>query len=309
MAGAAGIAALVLGAVLGDDHHAAWAAPVLEPLGLWESHRALAELAPLVAPLPAPEPATDEQPASTPAPPATRLSCLGGFSLVIDGRAVDDSVAKPMERAALHVLAMNAGQSVHREQLMEMLWPGADPDAGRHRLQVAISALRRLVESNEGGRPRYLLRDGENYRLVLPEDARVDLWELRDNIRDATAARSAGDAEAEALALAAALAAYRGPLLPGDGPSDWVVGPRAAAQSAAADAAVRLAALRLEAGDSTGAGEVARKGLRTDRFRDDLWKLSIRAAEQADHHAEAGQLRAAYQAVLTEMGIAPGSDG
>jgi DNA-binding SARP family transcriptional activator len=333
--GAAGIAALVLGAVQGDGHHAAWAAPVLEPLGLWESHRALVEVAapgaiPWAAPtaagatgtealaaasapavsVPAPtvpassEPAPDQPPADVPA--ATRLRCLGGFTLIIDGRPVDDSVAKPMERAALHVLAMRAGESVHREQLMEMLWPGADRDAGLHRLQVAVSALRRLLESNNGGRPRYLLRDGDAYRLVLPPEAEVDLWELRDSLSAAATARSSGDVDAEASALAAALSAYGGSLLPGDGPAEWVIGPRAAAQAAAAGAAGRLAELRLAAGDSAGAGDAARTGRWVDRFRDDLWKLSIRAAEQADHQAEAGQLRAAYQAVLAEMGIPSG---
>jgi DNA-binding SARP family transcriptional activator len=315
---AAAIAALVLGAVQGDGHHAAWAAPVLEPLGLWESHGALVHVAstPGAAPMGAGAGAPEaliavpthagqgpDQPPAPADPPGTRLRCLGGFALVIDGRPIDDSVAKPMERAALHVLAMRAGESVHREQLMEMLWPGADRDAGLHRLQVAVSALRRLLELNQGGRTRYLLREGDAYRLVLPPEAEVDLWDLRDSLSAAAAARNSGDGDAEASALAAALTAYRGPLLPGDGPADWVIGPRAAAQAAAAGAAARLAELRLAAGDSAGAGDAARAGRWIDRFRDDLWKLSIRAAEQADHQAEAGQLRTAYQAVLTEMGI------
>lgn len=45
-----------------------------------------------------------------------------------------------------------------------------------------------------------------------------------------------------------------------------------------------------------------------DRFRDDLWKLSIRAAEQAEHHAEAEQARA-HHAVLEEIGVTPTDDG
>lgn len=314
--GAAGVAALVLGAVLGDDHHAAWAEPVLESLGLWESHQALARVtSPATAgglvgverPEPPMRSARDPRsPLGEEATP-TRLCCLGGFALVIAGQPVDEAGAKPMERTALHVLAMQAGEAVHREQLVEMLWPGADPDAGRHRLQVAISALRRLVEPDVGGRPRYLLRDGDSYRLVLGDGALVDVWELRDNVRAAARARGAGDTDGEAAALASAVAAYGGPLLPGDGPADWVVGPRATAQATAAGAAARLATLRLESGDAAGAGDAARIGLEIDRFRDDLWKLSIAAAEQADHHAEAGRLRVAYRGVLSELGVnAPG---
>ncbi|MGI8751356.1 MAG: hypothetical protein ACR2MN_03420 [Acidimicrobiales bacterium] len=51
-----------------------------------------------------------------------------------------------------------------------------------------------------------------------------------------------------------------------------------------------------------------RVGRGIDRFRDDLWKLSIRAAEQAEHHAEAEQARA-HHAVLEEIGVTPTDDG
>ena len=53
--------------------------------------------------------------------------------------------AKPMERALLHLLSLRVGEAVHREALIETLWPDADPEAGLHRLQVAVSSLRRLL--------------------------------------------------------------------------------------------------------------------------------------------------------------------
>ena len=107
----------------------------------------------------------------------------------------------------------------------------------------------------------------------------------------------------EEASLAGALAAYGGPLLPGDGPADWVVSRRQALEVAAVDAAARLASLRLQNGEPQAAAESARQGLSLDRYRDDLWKLLIEAADRSGHHAEAGQARRAYAAILDELGV------
>jgi len=336
--GLAGLAALTLGRVLGDERELARARELLEPLGTWEWHRSLGPVAPpgpgpaqaataasngstpaasngstpaAGGGLPAHQPdaigrngdthATTNDRADRVAAPAT-LRCLGGFSLTIEGRTVDESAAKPMERALLHLLAMRAGEQVHREALIEALWPEAEPDAGLHRLQVAVSALRRLLVVDQT-QTQLLAREGDSYRLALPEDSDVDLWQVDAHLRLAATARSTGQSTTEMEALAAVLAAYGGPLLPADGPADWVVGPRSILQAATTDAAARLAHLRLDSGDHHAAVEAARSGLSMDRYRDELWKLLIEAAERSGHHAEAGQARRAYAAVLEELGV------
>jgi DNA-binding SARP family transcriptional activator len=122
-------------------------------------------------------------------------------------------------------------------------------------------------------------------------------------MQKAQLARAAGDTAAEESALSAVLAAYGGPLLPGDGPADWVVADRGRFQATVAEAAARLASVRLQRDDHQSAAEAARAGLSVDRFRDELWKLLIEAAERAGNHAEAGQARKAYEAVLEELGV------
>jgi DNA-binding SARP family transcriptional activator len=312
---AAGVAALVLGRLFGDERELSRAHELLQPLGIWEWHQALGDPSrPRFAVPAAARPRTEAADTDTDgnggvaAPPdlalaAVQLRCLGGFSLVIEGRPVDESAAKPMERALLHLLSMRAGEQVHREALIEALWPEAEPDAGLHRLQVAVSSLRRLLAVDHGGQSLLLARDGDSYRLVVPHDADVDLWRMDAHLRRAALARSAGQAGLEEGSLVAALAAYRGPLLPADGPADWVVGRRQALHEAAVDATVRLAGLRLQTGELQAAAETARAGLSLDRYRDDLWLLLIEAADRSGHHAEAGQARRTYAAILDELGV------
>ena len=73
---------------------------------------------------------------------------------------------------------------------------------------------------------------------------------------------------------------------------------RQALEAAAVDAAARLASLRLHSGQPQAAAEAARTGLSLDRYRDDLWKLLIEAADRCGFHAEAGQARRTYAAIL-----------
>ena len=105
---------------------------------------------------------------------------------MIDGRTVDESAAKPMERALLHLLAARAGEQVHREALIEALWPEADPDAGLHRLQVAISSLRRLlaVDSRRPGRSCW---PGRAIPTVWPSrrTPTCDVWQFEAHLRRA----------------------------------------------------------------------------------------------------------------------------
>ncbi len=302
----AGLAALASGLLLDDETQMAAAKEILQSQGTWEWHADLAGLD-RAEPIddaftPSAEPPGAPAGSST-VPAGVRVRCLGGFSFVVDGEPVDESAAKPMERALLHVLAINPGERVHREALIEALWPEADGDAGLHRLQVAVSSLRRLLSASGADGSQILTRDGDSYRLALPAGSDVDVRNLDHAMRRATTARGAGDTAAEEEALTAALASYGGPLMPGDGPADWVIEPRRQIQATVAEAAARLATLRLDRDDLQGAAESARAGLAVDRYRDELWKLLIVAAERAGHHAEAGSARRAYEAVLEELGV------
>jgi DNA-binding SARP family transcriptional activator len=235
-------------------------------------------------------------------PPPMVLRGLGGFHLEVAGRAVDLSAAKPMERSLLQMLALRAGQGWHREELIEGLWPDADADAGVHRLQVAVSALRRIVGRGPEGE-ELIVRRSDSYLLHLPAGSRVDVVEFEQAVAEATAARNGGLDVLERQLLARAVSLYRGVLLPAVGPSDWVIGPRRRLVGEFGEVCIRLATLDLADNAPRRACRVARAGLDADRYRDELWKLLIGGAEQAGNHAEAEQARRDYEEVLHELGV------
>ena len=94
-----------------------------------------------------------------------------------------------------------------------------------------------------------------------------------------------------------------GELLPGDGPAEWVVGPRRWLTGRYTDVCARLATALIEADSVRDATRVARSGLGADRYRDDLWKVLIDAAERAGNHAEAESARREYESLLNDLGV------
>lgn len=111
-----------------------------------------------------------------------------------------------------------------REELIELLWPGVDLEAGRNRLRQALSTLRYMIEPAGGVAGTVLVADRRTLRIhegVVSCDAREFERALREG----------RNVEARAL--------YRGELLPGFY-DEWVLDERARLQ-ALADTLVALA--------------------------------------------------------------------
>jgi DNA-binding SARP family transcriptional activator len=238
--------------------------------------------------------------------PAVTLRCFGGFDLHIGDRVLDCRALKPRPRAALHLLALHAGRPVHRESLIEALWPEVDAGTGMRNLHVAISTIRRFLEpDSDRGSPSVVGRDGETYRLALPEPAAVDILEFESGVATGRAARESGDGAVAIEVLERALDVYGGELLPEAGPAEWVVMPRERYRMQASEAALTLTDLHLASGDAARAVAVAERGLRIDRYRDAQWRQLITACELAGDRAAAIRARRSYDEVLSELGLAP----
>lgn len=94
--------------------------------------------------------------------PVLRLYCFGPFEVFIGHR--------PVRRrhtgkgwAIMKVLASRLRQPVHREELIEIVWPQTDPAIASNRLRVAIHHLRRALQPLQCGDsaiPALLYHDG-----------------------------------------------------------------------------------------------------------------------------------------------------
>ena len=236
--------------------------------------------------------------------PSLSIRCFGGFTIAIKGRPVDLTAIKPRPRAVLRLLAVHAGNPVHREVLQTAFWPDADLETGARNLHVAVSSLRSWLEPGVGrGGSSVLLREGDAYRLALQPDAEVDLVQFSRALAAARVARLRGEADAAIAQFQQALELYAGEVLPEDGPAEWALEPRERFRSGALEAAQGLAELLLKRGDLAAAATACATGLWVDRFHDPLWKLLIEARERAGEAIAASRARRDYARVLEELGL------
>ena len=219
--------------------------------------------------------------------PVVRLRCFGGFELSVGSVVAEWGTVRPRARALLHLLALSAGHDVHRELLIEWLWPGQPVRSATRSLQVAVSSLRQALEDVGLRGADVLIRRGDAYRVVLPPNCSADVVDLPEGLRRATAAAARGELVAAVELRRAALNLYRGDLLPEDGPAEWVVEERERFRLLAASAALELARDACRLGDMVGGARAAHTSVRLNPFSDEAWRVLSIAHQQAGNTAEA----------------------
>jgi DNA-binding SARP family transcriptional activator len=149
--------------------------------------------------------------------PDIRIGLFGGFRVEVGGRSIPEEAWRQRKPAALvKLLALAPRHRLHREQVMDALWPELAPAPAGANLRKALHYARRLAVSSTG-EP---LIESAGELVALPADRlSVDVDEFRSAADRAR--RSGGlDAYAEAIEL------HRDGLLPGDRYEDWAIGPR-----------------------------------------------------------------------------------
>ena len=291
-----------------DLSAAAQAQEIVGPLGLGTVVAALSgrstgwpsSLRPDPAPihvLPSPRTSPAAEDRAAPASPV-ELQCLGGLQLTIAGTVVDLSPLRPRSRTLLRMLALSAEQDVHRERLVDQLWPDAEVGVATRRLQVAISSSRQFLE--QAGMPSGfgIIRHGDAYRLALPHGSRVD---LRD-FEEAIAAAAKSPTVERALELRhRAIALYRGELFPEEGPAEFFVGPRERFRITAATAGASAAQDAATLGRARDALAAARFSVDLDPFQDLGWQLLADLHEATGDESAAEQVRRDHARAREEL--------
>ena len=71
---------------------------------------------------------------------------LGGFRVSVGSRTVGEDGWRLRKAASLvKLLALDPRHRLHRERVMEWLWPGLDPKAAANNLRYALHVARRVL--------------------------------------------------------------------------------------------------------------------------------------------------------------------
>jgi len=139
-----------------------------------------------------------------------RVRMLGGFGVTVDDVPVQDEAWARRQAAWLvQLLALSPDRRLHREQVVDALWPDLSLDAAGPRLHKAAHYARRALGAADA--------------VVLRHDA-VALWpgvELRADVEVFTQAAKEALASGTTDAALLALGRYGGPLLPDEVYQPW----------------------------------------------------------------------------------------
>jgi DNA-binding SARP family transcriptional activator len=206
---------------------------------------------------------------------------LGRFSVERAGMEIPATAWKRKRPVELLVaLALAPGRALHREELIDRLWPDKDLDAGANNLYRALHDLRRTV--------------GEEIAIVERSTVR-----LADGVWTDVEAFENAVASSDRALLGDALSLYRGELLPDDPYSELLEGKREALRQRFVDAALRLAR-ELDGHASDRQVELLRRLLEVAPATEEAHRLLMLALARAGRAGDALKQFTRCVAVLRE---------
>jgi ATP/maltotriose-dependent transcriptional regulator MalT/DNA-binding SARP family transcriptional activator len=232
------------------------------------------------------------------------LRCLGGFAVAHGGEVVPASAWQSRKaRDLLKVLVCRDGRPIHREQLLELLWPGEDPARTGNRLSVALSTVRGVLDpAHRHPSDHHVRTEGDSVTLANVD---TDVGQLLDKAsRGLSLARSGAVAEARTYLEAAELA-YAGDLLEEDPYSEWVVDLRERARLTYLDVVRKLAELGAADGDYEAAIRYLLRLLERDPYDETAHLDLVRLLAEQGRHGEARRRYRLYARRLGEIGVEP----
>jgi DNA-binding SARP family transcriptional activator len=241
--------------------------------------------------------ASDAQSWPAPAPSVPDASAvvqlLGGFSVVRGG--LD---CTPRGTAALLVKDVALRGRVHIDVVVEDLWPEAAPGAGRVRLRNVLSRARTVCGD-------LVLRDGDF--LCLSEDTLVDAAEAERLFTEILAGAGMPLEKLRSRALAA-VAAYRGELLPADRYIGWAAASRERLTRRYLAVLGVLADLHRRAGDREAAVAVLEEALDLDRYEQRTYLQAAELLAEGGATAKALVVLREAMAACAELGLSPAEE-
>ena len=153
------------------------------------------------------------------------------------------------------LLALAPGHRMHREQVMDLLWPDSGRRAASNNLRSTLHTARNVLDSSMGA--RYLASEDESLVLCPGSDLRVDIHAFGEAVTAARRSRDPG-------AYRAAIELYAGDLLPEDRYEEWAVGRREGLRQLYLELIMELASLYEVRDEHTSAIEALRKAVEED---------------------------------------------
>jgi DNA-binding SARP family transcriptional activator len=225
---------------------------------------------------------------------------LGGFGVWVGSHAVSEGAWHLRKSKSLvKLLALASGHQLHREQVMDLLWPDLHRIAASNNLRQALHCARQaLVPASPAG-SRYLASQDESLMLCPGGSLWVDVEAFEQAASTARGSR-------ELAAYEAALILYAGELLPTDHYEEWAEQHRRRLRETYLSLLLGVAHLHEERADYDSAAEALRRVTSEEPTREEahvgLMRLYALSGSKGEALAQYVELE---ETLLRELGTEP----
>ncbi len=235
-----------------------------------------------------------------------RIQTLGGFRIWRHGVEID-ATAWGRDKAVqlLQYFVTMRRRPVHKEQIIDNLWPDLDAQTGDRDFKVALNAIHKVLEPERGPRaePRFIRRYGLAYGLSLD-----DVWIDADAFENLMAQGNQAlphDAESAVEKYQAAVALYTGDYLPERRYEDWSSVERERLQTLALGTLTTLAGLLVERSPLESL-RLTQRALTVDAAWEDAYRVQMQAYfAQGNRPLALRTYQQCVESLQREFGIAP----
>jgi DNA-binding SARP family transcriptional activator len=230
-----------------------------------------------------------------------RVTLLGGFRVERGGGAREaPDWPRRSAKTLTKLLAVHPGHALHREQIIDVLWPDVDIDSALNSFGKALHAARRALEPGlERRRDSAYLRLTDSMLVLNTDRMVIDVDVFEQLADDAVRSREVG-------AYHAALAAYSGELLPEDRYEPWCEERRGALAELHVRLLVGIAEVYERRGACNEAADRLRQVLKQDPTREAVHRQLMRLyARMGTPDQAVRQFHVCEQVLRRELDLAP----
>ena len=241
-----------------------------------------------------------------------QIRALGSFEVAHHNVPIPmEAWARRKTKAVMKLLLTEPGTSFTVDQIIEALFPDADPTRAARNVQARVSELRRVLEPGleRGSGSRFVRHVGGGYALNVGRDLWIDTIAFADMLKQAHPLADAGEWAPAIEALEDALALYRGDFLTEDRYAEWAQTTRQRLHAQHLEGLTRLAACYAELGRLRQAISCCQRILGIEPYRESVIRQLMEYQDAAGHRVQAlATFDEGVRALEEHLGVGPSQE-